>query len=88
LNTTQVELSSVSGMKQAAISRIEHHPGTVQIRTMERYVRSLGGELKLVAEFPDGTMAEIPFDGGKPVRSRLAVKREKRVLDTHDPLPS
>lgn len=73
LNTTQTELSSASGMKQAEISRIEHHPESVQIRTMERYVRSLGGEFKIVAEFPDGTAAEIPLHSGKPVKSRLKV---------------
>jgi hypothetical protein len=86
LNTTQAELSSASGMKQAEISRIEHHPETVQIRTMERYVRSLGGEFKIVAEFPDGTAAEIPLHDGKPVKSRLTVKRKKDE-DTRTRLP-
>ncbi|HVW54916.1 MAG TPA: helix-turn-helix domain-containing protein [Rhizobiaceae bacterium] len=86
LNTTQAELSSKSGMKQAEISRIEHHPETVQIRTMERYVRSLGGEFKIVAEFPDGTSAEIPLHGGKPVKSRLKVERKKKHDDAGSPL--
>jgi hypothetical protein len=86
LNTTQTELSSKSGMKQAEISRIEHHPETVQIRTMERYVRSLGGVFKIVAEFPDGTSAEIPLHAGKPVKSRLKVERKKEHDDTGDPI--
>jgi DNA-binding Xre family transcriptional regulator len=74
MTTTQTELAEKTGMKQAEISRIENNPETVQIRTMERYVRGLGGEFKLVAEFPDGTHAEIPLRRGKPVRSRTSVK--------------
>lgn len=73
MNVTQAGLSEKSGMKQAEISRIENNPESVQIRTMERYVRSLGGKFKLVADFPDGTRAEIPIQGGKPVKSRLKV---------------
>lgn len=75
MNVTQTALSRKSGMKQAEISRIENNPESVQIRTMERYVRSLGGKFKLVADFPDGTHAEIPINGGKPVKSKLKVEK-------------
>lgn len=74
MDTTQTEVSTRSGMKQAEISRIERNPASVQLKTMERYIKSLGGALKIVAEFPDGTTAHIPIEGGKPVKSRLAVK--------------
>ena len=73
MNVTQTMLSARSGMKQAEISRIENAPESVQIRTMERYVRGLGGQVKLVAEFPDGTHAEIPLNAGKPVKSKLTI---------------
>lgn len=71
MDVTQARLSDATGMKQAEVSRVEKNPETVQIRTLERYVRGLGGELKIVAEFPDGTHAEIPIHAGKPVRSRI-----------------
>ena len=74
MNVTQTALSEKSGIKQAEISRIENHPETVQIRTLERYVKSLGGSFKIVADFPDGTHAEIPIQSGKPVKSRVTVK--------------
>jgi hypothetical protein len=41
---------------------------------MERYVKSLGGNFRIVADFPDGTHAEIPIQGGRPVKSKVTVK--------------
>ncbi len=75
LAVTQVAVSEKTGLKQAEVSRIESNPASVQIRTMERYVRGLGGEMKIVAEFPDGTHAEIPLRQGKPVRSKVTTTR-------------
>ena len=66
MEVTQVKLAKKSGISQADISRIENRPETVQLRTMERYVRSLGGTFKIVAEFPDGMVAQIPLRAGKP----------------------
>ncbi|MGX9182042.1 helix-turn-helix domain-containing protein [Mesorhizobium sp. WSM2561] len=83
MDTTQARLAEKSGMKQAEISRVEHHPETVQIRTMERYVRSLGGELKIVAIFPDGTRAEIPIHAGRPVKSRITAEQEPTGNDNY-----
>jgi len=71
LAVTQTNIAEKTGLKQAEVSRIENYPESVQIRTMERYVRGLGGELKIVAEFPDGTHAEVPLRRGKPVRARV-----------------
>lgn len=79
MSVTQTTLSSKSGMKQAEISRIENNPESVQLKTMERYVRSLGGEFKIIAQFPDGTLAEIPLHGGKPVKSRMTVEDSLKV---------
>lgn len=72
LGKTQVELSASSGMNQAEISRIERNPETSQIRTLERYLAGLGGSLRLVAEFPDGSQALIPVKNGRPVKSRVS----------------
>jgi len=41
---------------------------------------------RLVAEFSDGTSAEIPLHGGKPVKSRLKVERKKKHDDAGAPL--
>jgi len=74
LDTTQVKLSVKAGMTQAEISRVENNLATVQLRTLQRYVAGLGGELQIVANFPDGVSAEIPLKAGKPVRSRIKVE--------------
>jgi DNA-binding XRE family transcriptional regulator len=54
LDVTQAKLAHRTGLTQAEVSRIENNPETVQIRTMERYVRGMGGKIKIVADFPDG----------------------------------
>ncbi|MGH6862310.1 MAG: helix-turn-helix domain-containing protein, partial [Phyllobacterium sp.] len=74
LDVTQVDLAKSTGLKQGEISRIEHRTETVQLKTLEKYVRGLGGTVKIVADFPDGTHAEIPLRSGKPVKSRVTVK--------------
>jgi hypothetical protein len=48
---------------------------------MDRYVRGLGGEMKIVAEFPDGTQARIPITHGKPVRSRVTAEPSRAGED-------
>ena len=74
LDTTQMELSARINMKQAEISRIEHNAETMQLRTLQRYIAGLGGELQIVARFPDGVSAEIPLKAGKPVKSRIRIE--------------
>ncbi|WP_181164948.1 MULTISPECIES: helix-turn-helix transcriptional regulator [unclassified Mesorhizobium] len=74
MSVTQMTVAARTGLKQAEVSRIEKSPASVQIKTMERYVRGLGGDMKIVAEFPDGTYAEIPLSHGKPVRSKITTE--------------
>ena len=76
LDVTQASLSVKTGMKQADVSRIENNIENVQIRTLDRYVTGLGGICKIVAEFPDGTVAEIPLKSGKPVKSRVSIEKQ------------
>jgi len=62
MDVTQVKLANKSGINQAEISRIENDPETVQLRTMERYVRSLGGSSR----------SSRSFRTARPHRSRCA----------------
>lgn len=73
LTVTQATVAARSGLKQAEVSRIENNPTSVQLRTLDRYVAGLGGTLRLVADFPDGTQADIPVERGKPVKSKTRV---------------
>ena len=72
LSVTQTALSKTTGMAQGDISRFEKADlAGAKLSTLERYVRGMGGELRLVADFPDGTVARIPLRRGKPVKSRV-----------------
>lgn len=73
LTMTQTTLAKRTGLKQGEVSRIENHPTSVQIRTLNRYVAGLGGRLRIVAEFPDGSHADIPVEHGRPVKSKASI---------------
>lgn len=49
---TQEDLAEQLRMTQANVSRIEHE-SDVYLSTLEGYVRALGGQLRLVAAFPE-----------------------------------
>ena len=84
LDVTQKSLAEKTGIKQAELSRIENNIETVQIKTLDRYVTGLGGTCKIVAEFPDGTVAEIPLRAGKPVKSRVKVASRREPASELD----
>lgn len=63
-NVTQVELAKAMSVEQAAVSKLERRDD-MYVSTLRGYVRALGGELKLVASFPD---AEIQLHSFEPVR--------------------
>lgn len=52
LDLTQVQLAETLGHKQASIARLEHRTDLL-LSTLRRYVEAMGGELDLVAKFPD-----------------------------------
>ena len=62
-NVTQVALAQVLNVEQAAISKLENRED-MYVSTLRAYIRALGGELQLVAKFPD---AEIKVHSFEPV---------------------
>lgn len=74
LEVTQADLADRAGLKQGEVSRIENELPNIQLKTLERYMRGLGGTVTIVADFPDGARAEIPVRGGKPVKSKAIVR--------------
>lgn len=71
LRVTQVQVAERSGLKQGEVSRIERAPETVQLRTLERYAASIGGRMRIVLDFPDGTQTSVPMHHGRPVKSKV-----------------
>ena len=66
LSITQNDLAENARLAQSDVSRFEHAELTgVRIEMLERYVAGMGGRLRLLAEMPDGTIAEILLKHGK-----------------------
>lgn len=61
---TQVELANVLNIEQAAVSKTESRPD-MYVSTLREYIRAMGGDLQLVAKFPD---AEIKLNGLEAAR--------------------
>ncbi len=55
---TQVEVAQIMNTQQAAVSKLERRED-MYLSTLREYIEALGGQLKLVASFPD---AEIPIE--------------------------
>ena len=60
-NVTQVEVAQVMGVEQTAISKLEHR-SDLYLSTVYGYIKALGGELKLVASFPEGDIPVQSFE--------------------------
>ena len=71
LDLTQEDLAKSLHMKQAAISKFEHQ-SDIYLSTLRRILFAMGAELKIVAQFPEGTVLINQFDevrraaGGSP----------------------
>lgn len=60
-NATQVEVAKAMSVEQAAVSKLERRDD-MYVSTLREYVKALGGELKLVASFPDAEIQVHPFE--------------------------
>ena len=63
---TQVEVAAAMGASQDRVSKLEHSDDAL-VSTLRRHVRALGGELRLMVEFPDRPSMAIDLNGDKPV---------------------
>ena len=63
---TQVEVAAAMGTSQDRVSKLEHSDDAL-VSTLRRHVRALGGELRLMVEFPDRPAMAIDLHGDKPV---------------------
>jgi transcriptional regulator with XRE-family HTH domain len=58
---TQTEVAKAMNVEQAAVSKLERRDD-MYVSTLREYVKALGGELKLVASFPDAEIQVQPFE--------------------------
>jgi len=57
---TQQELADILEIRQSAISKLEKQDD-IMLQTLERYINALGGELEVVAKFPDMEVSLTQF---------------------------
>lgn len=58
---TQLQLANSLNLNQAALSKMEGQ-ADMHVSTLKRIVNAMGGDLKLVAEFPDGEVVINQFE--------------------------
>lgn len=75
---TQSDVGTAMGIEQAAISKLERR-NDMHVSTLREYIRALGGELKLVASFPDGDVTL------NPMLSEPGCAADPGFLDLHQP---
>ena len=76
---TQEELAASLGVGQDTVSRIERR-SDILLSTLRRYVEAMGGELELVARFPNRSPLIIEHLAAKPAtraKQRAAGKRPR-----------
>jgi transcriptional regulator with XRE-family HTH domain len=57
---TQEQMAKLMGMSQSALSKMEHQQD-MKLSTLVRIIRALGGELKMIAQFPDNEVVINQF---------------------------
>ena len=72
---SQQEVAETLGMKQPSLSKLEKQ-ADMQISTLRKIVKALGGELEVLARFPKGTVKIDQFD---PVASPGPAPRAWRI---------
>jgi len=73
---SQRELAELLGIKQPSLSKLEHQ-SDMQIATLRRIVEALGGEVEVLAKFPDGTVHLKQF---APPRKKSARSKSRRKI--------
>ena len=58
---SQQQVAEALGIKQPSLSKLERQ-SDMQISTLQKIVRALGGKLEVLARFPNGTIKIDQFD--------------------------
>jgi Helix-turn-helix domain len=61
LNFTQEQVAEAMKLNQGFVSKMEHQ-SDIYVSTLRKFVTAMGGQLKLVASFPDREVVINQFD--------------------------
>lgn len=73
---TQRQIADALGIKQPSLSKLENQ-SDMQISTLRKLVRALGGKLEVFAIFPHGTVKIDQFGPASTRKRRTATKLQK-----------
>ncbi len=59
---TQQQIAATLKIKQASVSKMESQTD-MYISTMRKYIQAMGGELEIIAKFPEGNVKVDKFEG-------------------------
>jgi len=79
---TQVQLAENLGIQQATVAKYERQSDLL-LSTLKSYVQAMGGNLKLIVEFPGKTPVALEGlgDTEEPRRHRRAVRQQRRAAE-------
>ena len=80
---TQVKIAKALGIKQDGVSRIERR-SDLMISTLRSYIEAMGGELSLIAQFPDRPPVEVSGIGdleAHVIPAKTAAGRKEKHTD-------
>lgn len=60
-NLSQEQLAQTLSVKQAAVSKIERRTD-MYISTLRNFINAMGGDLEIIAKFPDGSVQISQFE--------------------------
>lgn len=58
---SQNEMSKALGIKQAAVSKLERRTD-MYLSTLRKFIKAMGGELEIIAHFPEGDVSVEQFE--------------------------
>jgi DNA-binding XRE family transcriptional regulator len=59
---SQEQLAQTLSVKQAAVSKLEKRTD-MYISTLRNFIKAMGGDLEIIAKFPDGSVQINQFEG-------------------------
>lgn len=74
---TQARVAKVLGVTQDSVSRLEKRSDLL-LSTLRKTVKAMGGEVRIVAEFPDRRPVVL-FDLSSSDRARRSIRQRRRV---------
>jgi transcriptional regulator with XRE-family HTH domain len=73
-NLSQEQLAQTLSVKQAAVSKLEKRTD-MYISTLRNFIKAMGGDLEIIATFPDGSVQISQFEN-------IASKTERRFASS------